>query len=237
MIFSIFGVKFYNIDFNQFIKMKLNGLIVFPSGPGLSNIYSDKIYHKSIKNSDIAFFDSGFFVLLLRLFKGIKVNKFSGYKFLKLFLNGYNDKNFFVIEADKKTAKINRKYLKKHNINVKNKQYIAPLYKKNSYIIDVPLLKIIKKIKPSIILINLGGGTQEILGSYIKNNLKHRPLIICSGAAISFLTKQQAPITKFFDDIFLGWFIRIIFNPIIFLPRYLLAFKLFFVVLKSKIKN
>ena len=31
----------------------------------------------------------------------------------------------------------------------------------------------IKKIKPQIVLINLGGGTQEVLGSYLKNNLNY----------------------------------------------------------------
>ena len=236
MIFKIFGVPFHNINFHQFRKMKFSGLVVFPSGPGLSTIHSDKIYHKSIKNADMAIFDSGYLVLLLRLFKGLKVNKFSGYKFLKLFLNYYKNKKFFVVEVDKKSAIINKNYLKKCNIDIKNRQYIAPFYKKNSYILDTSLLQILKKIRPSIILINLGGGTQEVLGSYIKNNLNYKPLIICTGAAISFLTKQQAPITKFLDSIFLGWLVRIIFNPIVFLPRYLLAFKLFFLVWHSKIK-
>ena len=66
--------------------------------------------------------------------------------------------------------------------------------------------------------------------SYLKKNLDYKPSIICSGAAISYFTKQQAPITSFLDKIFLGWLVRIIFNPILFLPRYLKAFKLFFLV-------
>tara|TARA_Y100000741_G_C18153737_1_gene518288 strand:+ start:170 stop:901 length:732 start_codon:yes stop_codon:yes gene_type:complete len=236
MIFKIFGVPFYDINFKEFCNIKFGGLVVFPSGPGLATIKSDKIYHKSIKNADIAIFDSGYFVLLLRIFKGLKISKFSGYKFLKLFLNYHRNKNFFVVEVDKKSAIINKKYLKKFNININNRQYIAPFYKKNSYIIDAYLLQILKKKKPSIILINLGGGTQEVLGSYIKNNLDYKPQIICTGAAIGFLTKQQAPITKFLDNIFLGWFVRIIYNPSIFLPRYLMAFKLFFLVWNTKIK-
>ncbi len=88
----------------------------------------------------------------------------------------------------------------------------------------------IKKIKPNYIIINLGGGTQERLGSYIKNNINFKPAIICSGAAISFFTKQQAPINIFFDKIYLGWLIRIIYKPSIFLPRYLSAFKLIFLI-------
>ena len=107
---------------------------------------------------------------------------------------------------------------------------------KKSYIVDNSLLKILKKEKPKTILINLGGGIQEILGSYIKDNLNYKPLIICSGAAISYFTKQQAPINNLFDTLYLGWLIRCIFNPRIFIPRYLSAFKLVFNVWNCKIK-
>ena len=86
--------------------------MVLPSGPGLSTIYTDKIYHRSIQNADVALFDSGYFVLLLRIFKGIKVSKFSGYKFLKSFFVSHRNKKIFCIEVDKKSAKINKKYLK-----------------------------------------------------------------------------------------------------------------------------
>jgi len=236
-IFKIFGVPFHDIKFHQFCNMKHKGLVIFPSGPGLSTIYSDKIYLKSIQNSDVAMFDSGYFVFLLRIFKGLKVSKFSGYKFLKLFLSYSKNKKFFAIETNKRSAIINRKYLKKLNIDIKNRQYIAPFYKRNSYILDINLIKILKIIRPKIILINLGGGTQEVLGSYIKNNLKHKPLIICTGAAISYFTKQQAPMNVFFDNLYLGWLIRCIFNPYVFVPRYLSAFKLIFNVLRIKIKK
>ena len=237
MIYKIFGVRFHNINFNQFSKMRYKGLVVLPSGPGLSTIYSDKIYRKSLQNADIALFDSGYFVFLLRIFKGLKVSKFSGYKFLKLFLSYSKNKNFFSIEVDKRSAIINRKYLKKLNIDIKNKQYIAPFYKRNSRILDINLLKILKITRPKIILINLGGGTQEVLGSYVKNNLKYKPLIICTGAAISYFTKQQAPVNNFFDNLYLGWLIRCIFNPYVFIPRYLSSFKLIFHVLRLKIKK
>ena len=217
--------------------MQFTGLIVFPSGPGLASINTDKVYLKSIQKADMAIFDSGYFVLLLKLLKGIKVSKFSGYKFLKLFLMNNKKKKIFVVEADKKTAILNKKYLKRYKINIKNRQYIAPFYKKNSYISDISLLKILKKKKPLTILINLGGGTQEVLGSYLKKNLNYKPLIICTGAAISFFTKKQAPINVFFDNMYMGWLIRCIFNPSIFVPRYLSALKLIFHVWSCKVKK
>ena len=85
-------------------------------------------------------------------------------------------------------------------------------------------------------MINIGGGTQEILGLYIKKNTNLKCTILCNGAAISFFTGDQAPINVFLDKIYLGWLIRIIFNPIIFIPRYLKTIKLINIVLKNNIK-
>jgi len=76
--------NFIESDFKNFIKKK--GLFLFPSGPGLSNLNKKKKYLKALKNADFNFLDSGFFVILLNYIKNIKVNKFSGYKFLKIYL-------------------------------------------------------------------------------------------------------------------------------------------------------
>ena len=85
-------------------------------------------------------------------------------------------------------------------------------------------------------MINLGSGVQEPLGYYLKQNLNYNPGIICTGAAISFFTKSQANISPFIDKLGLGWLWRCISNPIVFIPRYLSAFRLFFLILKTKIK-
>ena len=126
--------------------------------------------------------------------------------------------------------KINKNFLSSKNIyNIY--QYIAPIYQKEK-IKDYKLLKKIQKIKPKYVVINLGGGVQEVLGSFLKNNINYKVSIICTGAAISYFTKQQAPLNVFLDKIYLGWLIRIIFNPFVFLPRYLSAFRLIFIVNK-----
>ncbi len=98
------------------------------------------------------------------------------------------------------------------------------------------MLKTIREKKPKYILINIGGGTQEVLGMYIKYKLKNKISIICTGAAISFFTKEQAPINQIIDNLYLGWLIRLLFNPKIFLKRYLSAFKLVSFVKKSNVK-
>jgi N-acetylglucosaminyldiphosphoundecaprenol N-acetyl-beta-D-mannosaminyltransferase len=229
--FRFFKIKFMDGDFKD-IKFLLDkgGLLVLPAAPALANIYSDKSYHKALKHADIALFDSGFFCLLLRIFKGIKIKKYSGLKFLTQFLKSLKNcsDKILMINPSYNEQLLNKKYLKLKKINNSN-HYVAPFYNKN-IINDLKLLKMIKKDKPRYIVINLGGGVQELLGSYLKYNLDYKPSIVCSGAAIAFLTGQQAKIPLIFDKLYLGWLIRIMFNPFIFFPRYIKAFKLFFLM-------
>ena len=228
---KLFGVNFIDENFNIIKKLlKRGGLLVLPSGPGLSDIKKNVKYHKALKNADIALFDSGYLCLLLKL-KNIHVKKFSGFLFFKKLIHSLTkepSKKILLIDPNKYESKINYEFLKSKKI-LKVYNYISPWYNTKN-IKDSKLLIKIKKIKPNYIIINLGGGTQERLGSYIKNNINFKPAIICSGAAISFFTKQQAPINIFFDKIYLGWLIRIIYKPSIFLPRYLSAFKLIFLI-------
>jgi UDP-N-acetyl-D-mannosaminuronic acid transferase (WecB/TagA/CpsF family) len=88
------------------------------------------------------------------------------------------------------------------------------------------LLNNIESKKPKYIIINLGGGTQEKLGAYLKTHLSYKPAIICTGAAIAFLTGQQASIPTWGDKFFLGWLFRCIQNPKLYVPRYFKAFRL-----------
>ena len=234
------GIVFKNFqskDFKKIIKKK--GLFLFPSGPGLSSIEKEIPYLKALKNADYNFFDSGYFVLLLKYFKKINVNKFSGYLFIKLFLEYIkknNNKKLFLVDPNIRLSVSNTKLFNKIGVSKKNiNNYIAPHYDSKS-ISDKKLLNIVKNIKPDYILLNIGGGTQEILGLYIKKNINFKCTIMCTGAAISFFTGDQAPINVFFDKIYLGWLIRIIFNPSVFLPRYLKTLKLINIVLNNNIK-
>ena len=231
-------IKFNNLkitNFNKYIVKK--GLFVFPAAPALASIEKSYKYYDSIKKADFVFFDSGFFVLLLKVFKNISVKKFSGYKFLSLFFN-YLEKNknksIFCIDPNLKFSKSNKNLFKRLGIK-KIHNYLAPKYQIEN-ISDRKLLNKIKKVKPDFILTNIGGGKQEILGLYLKNNLKKKITILCTGAAISFFTKDQAPINSLIDQFYLGWFLRLIFNPLVFSKRYLYSLRLIPMVILSKIK-
>ena len=231
-------IIFHNVDtknFNNYILKK--GLFVFPAAPGLASIRQSNRYYQSIKKADVVFFDSGFFVLLLKIFKNINVKKFSGYKFLNLFFNFLKKnkkKSVFCVDPNFQFSKSNKDFLKSLGIK-KIYNYIAPEYKVES-LSDNELLRQIKKVKPDFILTNIGGGRQEILGLYLKEQLKIKTTILCTGAAISFFTKDQAPINALIDQLYLGWFLRLIFNPIIFLRRYFYSLRLIPMVIFSKIK-
>ena len=207
-------IKFYNYNFAKlFTIIDEGGYLVAPAASELTNIGKDKIYHESLIQSDVAILDSGFFCVLLRIFKGKKVNKFSGYLFLKNFLslNFSKEIKFLSVDPNQEESKANKLLLNKNNIvNLKN--YIAPQYIKE-HIVDNNLLEEINRFQPRYIIINLGGGIQESLALYIKNNIKHKISILCTGAAIAFLTKKQAPINDIIDKLYLGWLARIIFNP------------------------
>tara|TARA_B100000965_G_scaffold68105_1_gene53522 strand:+ start:197 stop:946 length:750 start_codon:yes stop_codon:yes gene_type:complete len=231
-------ITFINLKkelFNKIIAKK--GLFVFPSGPALSEIENSKNYYNSLKKADFAFFDSGLFVLLLRIFKKIDVDKFSGYKFLNYFFR-YLKKNkrnsIFCIDPNLNFSKSNNKYLK--NLGIKKiYNFIAPKYNSNN-LSDKKLLKEIKRVKPNFIMTNIGGGTQEVLGLYLKKNLRFKTTILCTGGAISFFTGDQAPINNLIDKFYLGWLVRLIFNPLTFFKRYVIGLKLISIVIKSNVK-
>ena len=225
----MFKFKFKEINFlsGTFIEIKKQfdkgGVLVAPAASALTDINNNKDYYKALKNSDIAILDSGFFCILLRVFKQYKVIKLSGFLFLRRFLfNFKKNKKIFLVNPSIKENKTNSKYLR--NLGIRNfKSYISPIYKK---IEDKNLLKKINEFKPHYIMINLGGGIQEILGVYIKNNIKFKSSIMCTGAAIAFLTGEQAPINKYVDRAYLGWLVRFLWNPKKYYKRTLKSFSL-----------
>ena len=223
--FSFKEIKFYSGNYDQ-IKYEFDkgGVLVAPAASALANIDTDKQYYSSLKNSKIAILDSGFFCILLRIFRLQKVKKLSGFLFLKTFLDNFkNQQKILFIDPSKKSNTLNIKFLKSKKI-INFKTYIAPIYNKRFF--DLKLLNLINNYKPKYIVINIGGGSQEPLAIYINKNIKYNASIMCTGAALAFMTGEQAPINKFIDKIYLGWLTRIIWNPKLYLGRILKSFKI-----------
>ena len=223
--FSFKEIKFYSGNYDQ-IKYEFDkgGVLVAPAASALANIDTDKQYYSSLKNSKIAILDSGFFCILLRIFRFQKVKKLSGFLFLKTFLDNFkNQQKILFIDPSRKSNILNIKFLKSKKI-INFKTYIAPNYNKKFF--DLKLLNLINNYKPKYIVINIGGGSQEPLAIYINKNIKYNASIMCTGAALAFMTGEQAPINKFIDKVYLGWLTRIIWNPKLYLGRILKSFKI-----------
>ena len=223
--FSFKEIKFYSGDYDQ-IKYEFDkgGVLVAPAASALANIDTDKQYYSSLKKSKIAILDSGFFCILLRIFRFQRVKKLSGFLFLKTFLDNFkNQQRILFIDPSKKSNILNIKFLKSKKI-INFKTYIAPNYKKKFF--DLKLLNLVNNYKPKYIVINIGGGSQEPLAIYINKNIKYNVSIMCTGAALAFMTGEQAPINKFIDKVYLGWLTRIIWNPKLYLGRILKSFKI-----------
>ena len=223
--FSFKEIKFYSGNYDQIKKeFDKGGVLVAPAASALANIDTDKQYYSSLKNSKIAILDSGFFCILLRIFRFQKVKKLSGFLFLKTFLDNFkNQQKILFIDPSRKSNILNIKFLKSKKI-INFKTYIAPNYNKKFF--DLKLLNLINNYKPKYIVINIGGGSQEPLAIYINKNIKYNASIMCTGAALAFMTGEQAPINKFIDKIYLGWLTRIIWNPKLYLGRILKSFKI-----------
>jgi len=230
-------VNFFEAEYEYIIKLlfKKKGYLVIPAASSLVEINKNSSYKLALQKSTAALFDSGFFCLSLLFTKFISFNKFSGYKFLKLLLKDNNLKNKKILCLDPSIPSAKKNYLffkSKKFTFIRN--YICPNYETKS-IKDVKLLNIINKFKPEIIISNIGGGTQEVLAFYINKNVHKKTVIICSGAALAFLTGEQAGITDLEDKYYLGWFRRLLFNPVVYYKRIYNSFPLFFLVLREKI--
>lgn len=233
---QILGIKFYNGNVEGVFNIlnEKGGLLTVPAAPALVTITDDKEYYESLLKSDIIIPDSGYMVLIWNIFFKGKLKKISGLEFMNHFLSQsdrVNQGNLFLINPSELDGQINTQYLNNAGFDLKDTyNYTAPFYRNN--IIDVDLLNQLEKKKPKWILINIGGGTQEKLGLYLKENLSYKPAILCTGAAIAFKTGRQGKMPKWIDQIYLGWLHRCISNPKTFIPRYLRGFKLIKIIFK-----
>ncbi len=224
---QILGVNFSNETTPAMFESitKSGGLLLIPSGPGMASIDEDSDYYRSLLKADFVIADSGYMVLLWNSISRKKIRRVSGLEFLTYFLDQIDsESNILTVDPDDEESIANRELLLKKGFQ-KVSCYEAPYYK-DSKCEDPKLLKLIVDSTPEIVLINIAGGKQEKLGYYLRQNLNFKPIIICSGAAIAFLTGQQVRIPMWADKLFLGWLLRIISKPKSYFSRYWTAFRL-----------
>ncbi len=203
------------------------GLLVVPAAPALVKLQTDEDYRRALVSADMAIADSGAMVLIWKLLTGKRVERISGLKFLKHLIGRLGlrptERVLWIVPSEAAHEKtIN--WLRHVNLTGTADFYVAPRYP--SEVRDDALIAKIDNHPPVHIVVGIGGGVQEKLGLFLKENLRSRPAIHCIGAALAFLTGDQPPIPMWADRFYLGWLLRLLRQPRVFGPRYLSAFRL-----------
>lgn len=226
---QILGVKFFVGSAQRAIDLVRNGgLLVVPAAPALKNLPDDPVYREAVLGADLAITDSSLMVLVWNFIQKDNISRLSGLEYLVELLEQPEVREpgaTFWIMAGPDSAAKNIAWLKDRGIEVLPEDtYLAPMY--GAKIQDESLLWRLNKRMPRHIVVTLGGGTQEKLGLYLKQNLQVVPAIHCIGAAIAFLSGDQVEIPMWADRFYLGWLFRCLAEPRRFVPRYWSARKL-----------
>jgi Teichoic acid biosynthesis proteins len=218
---QILGIQFFNGDVDEAVQamIRRGGFMIAPSGTCFARLREDEIYRRAVIAADLAIADSGLMVLLWRLLRHESLQRISGLKYLKHLLEKLKGERavFWVLP----TKRAEQKFLDWSRgvafpIMSEN-CYVAPRY--DVKLADQNLVALIERRRPADVVIAIGGGAQEKLGYYLRENLSYRPAIHCIGAALGFITSDQAAIPNWADRLYLGWLWRLVAQPRIFIPR------------------
>jgi len=234
---QILGLRFFVGGAQRAIELLAHGgLLVVPAAPALKNLDRDLPYREALLQADIAIADSSLMVMLWNFMQKDNIRRLSGLEYLAELLtlsDAREPGGSFWIMPSPASAATNLVWLRRQGIEVWPEDvYVAPIYK--DVIEDEALLETIRDRRPRHIIVTLGGGTQERLGSYLKQNLQPLPSIHCIGAAIAFLSGDQVRIPMWADRLYLGWLFRCLSEPARFVPRYWSARKLVGLMLRYR---
>ncbi len=221
---QILGIRFFNgstaAEAVEFAARR-GGLVVAPSGTCFERLEQDAAYRRAIFSADLALADSGLMASLWRLRSGRSVRRISGLAYLKLLL-AHPDfraaENVLWILPHNGAREHLLAWAARHEVSIPPGHcYVAPIYR--AEVTDPALLELASNLQPAHIVIGLGAGAQEKLGWYLRENLARRPAIHCIGGALGFVTGDQVAIPDWADRLYLGWFLRLLTQPRVFIPR------------------
>lgn len=233
----ILGIDFFQGTVAEAVeRIQRGGLLIVPAAPALVELRSNPGYRDALTNADLVLPDSAFMVLVWNLLQRDRTARISGLKYLRELLlhpDVRRPGNCLWVMASPHSAERNVAWLREQGIDVPDESvYIAPQY--GSDPTDPALAEILERLRPRHIVLTVGGGVQEQLGWYLKQNLSFAPSIHCIGAAIAFLSGVQANIPVWADRLYLGWLLRTISDPARFIPRYWAARRLFGMILRYR---
>ena len=233
---KILGISFFQGSLDSVCKLaREGGLVVAPSGPGMaSDLLGTGGYAEALQSAEIPLLDSGLICLWSKLFRSKSLVRVSGLAFLQEYLQSTDwnqEKALWVMPNQKESDSMLAWLVSRYGPHFdKNSVYIAPHYPESGRIEDKQLLQKIEQVDPSNIFIQIGGGVQERLGLFLQSRVKKGTTILCTGAALAFLSGEQVKIPMWADHFFVGWAFRCMANPRIFIPRYFKATKLIYLL-------
>ena len=225
------GIDFWDATADDLLRelRQRGGYVVVPAAPALATMREDADYQRALVAADFAILDSGYMAILMALLMRRPVRRISGLKLLqRLFVNDTNKwvrdiRILWVSPSSEETQRCSN-YLRRSEFDL-NKQtfYQAPFYAATSGFQDESLFQLIQTTKPELIVICIAGGKQEKLAYALRTEFGVTTPMLCTGAAMAFLSGGQVKIPTWADRCFLGWLFRIWREPRTFLPRYLRA--------------
>jgi exopolysaccharide biosynthesis WecB/TagA/CpsF family protein len=181
----------------------------------------DESYRRAVLAADLAIADSALMVVLWCLLRRENVERISGFKYLKHLLGklkGAGNRGVFWVLPTEPARQNLLDWSRREAFSINRENcYVAPRYA--SDVEDRALLALIEQHRAADVIIAIGSGAQEKLGFYLRETLSYRPAIHCIGAALGFITGDQAAIPDWADRFFLGWLWRLVAQPGIFVPR------------------
>jgi exopolysaccharide biosynthesis WecB/TagA/CpsF family protein len=220
---QILGIKFFDGDVDQVVECmsREGGFLIAPSGTCFARLRCDVAYRDAVAHADVAIPDSGAMVLLWRILRSQKITRISGLKYTQhLAAKIFSQPNtgvLWVLPNDSAREKTTR-WLNENRFAFNEQDfYVAPMYQ--TAVEDRRLLARIEASRPQHVVVAIGSGPQEKLGHFLRDHLSYRPAIHCIGAALGFLTGDQVAIPDWADRFYLGWLLRLLAQPRIFIPR------------------
>ncbi len=233
---QVLGIRFYTGGIAGLLDRAAGGgLITVPSAPVLVNAGGDSANRAALEGCDFAITDSAYMVLLWLVLKWERLPRISGLRFLRALLERADFRaagaTLWVMPSAEDRAAISG-WLQRQGVGLEPAACpVAPLYPAGP-LSDPGLLALIEARRPRYVVMNIGGGVQERLGLYLRNNLSYRPAILCTGAAVALISGRQVRIPVWADRLFLGWLIRSLANPVSFPPRLWKSVRLAWLVAK-----
>jgi N-acetylglucosaminyldiphosphoundecaprenol N-acetyl-beta-D-mannosaminyltransferase len=220
---QILGIRFFDGAARDAVAQIKNhgGILIVPAAPALVRLQRDEIYRHAVINADTAIPDSGLMVLLWNVLRRQHLTRISGLAYLRQLICEPEFREpgrvFLVLPTETSRGKT-LAWARREGLEIRSEDcYVAPMYEDSPE--DRQLLARVEKQRPTHIVIAIGNGPQEKLGYFLRENLSYRPAIHCIGAALGFLTGDQVAIPDWADQFYLGWFLRLLAQPRVFVPR------------------